>query len=447
MRFNRFIFLTLAAELLIEPIGTQAAKLRTIYSFCSQSGCTDGKEPSAGLVMDGPGNLFGTALFGGDSGVGTVFQLIPNARKTKWKYKRLYSFCAQPSCADGSDPQAALIIDNAGGLYGVTMTGGSNDGGVAYKLTPNAKHTKWTFSVLYSFCALGDCIDGRGPQANLSYAGRDSGIPYDGSSPLYGTASQAGAHKQGVVFMLTPGGSQWSEQVLYDFCSQNGCADGADPVAGVTVGASGSLFGTTYGGGADNSGTIFELSSTGGRFTRRTTTQTVLHSFCSSANCADGAFPAAALHIDSEGNLLGTTFGGGHKGSHCIDIGVSGCGTAFKLVPNGEASRETVLYDFCSRMNCSDGGYPLAGLLIDPSGGIFGATLYGGMKDPTPGAGTLFDLDGSEKALHRFCTGENCPDGVEPEGDLITDGSGNLFGTNLFLGANGDGGTVFELTP
>jgi uncharacterized repeat protein (TIGR03803 family) len=327
------------------------------------------------------------------------------------------------------------------------MAGGTNDGGVAYKLTPNARHTKWTFSVLYSFCTLNDCADGREPQANLSYAGKESGLPYDGSSPLYGTASQAGANRHGVVFMLTPNAPQWSEQALYDFCSKSGCADGADPVAAVTVGASGNLFGTTYMGGANNSGTIFELSSTGGRFTRRTTTQTVLHSFCSSANCADGAFPAAALHIDAEGNLLGTTFGGGHKGPHCTDIGVSGCGTAFKVVPNGAASQETVLYDFCSEKKCADGGYPLAGLLIEPSGKLFGATLYGGAKDPSPGSGALFDLSGSESALHRFCAKANCADGVEPEGDLIMDGSGNLFGTNLVLGANGDGGTVFELTP
>ena len=446
MRFDRLIFLIFTAGLLIVPAGAQAAKLRTIYSFCSQGGCADGKEPSAGLVMDGAGNLYGTALFGGDGGVGTVFELTPNARKTKWKYKRLYSFCAQANCTDGSDPEAALIIDAAGGLYGVTMAGGANDGGVVYKLTPNAKRAKWTFSVLYSFCALGDCVDGREPQASLSYTGKESGAPYDGSSPLYGTASQAGANKQGVAFMLTPGAPQWSEEVLYDFCSQSGCADGADPVAAVIVGASGNLFGTTYMGGANNSGTIFELGSISGRFTRRTTTQTVLHSFCSSANCADGAFPAAALHIDSEGNLLGTTFGGGHKGPHCTDIGVSGCGTAFKLAPNGAASLETVLYDFCSRKNCSDGGYPLAGLLIDPSGKLFGATLYGGEKDLSPGGGALFDLNGSETALHRFCPKADCADGVEPEGDLVMDGSGNLFGTNLFLGANGDGGTVFELT-
>jgi uncharacterized repeat protein (TIGR03803 family) len=397
--------------------------------------------------MDGAGNLYGTALFGGDDGVGTVFELVPNALRTKWKFKRLYSFCAQSNCVDGSDPEAALIIDNTGSLYGVTMAGGLSDGGVAYKLTPNARHTKWAFSILYSFCALGDCVDGREPQANLSYAGKESGAPYDGASPLFGTASQAGTHKQGVVFMLTPGTPSWNEQVLYDFCASANCADGADPVAAVTVSAAGNIFGTTYTGGASNNGTVFELTAAGGQFSRATTTETVLHSFCSSANCTDGAFPAAAVHIDAEGNLLGTTFGGGHKGKSCTDIGVSGCGTAFKLVPNGAASQETVLYDFCGRKNCSDGGYPLAGLLIDPSGKIHGATLYGGVTDPAPGAGTLFDLNATETALHRFCARANCTDGIAPEGDLLMDGSGNLFGTNLFFGANGDGGTVFELTP
>jgi hypothetical protein len=139
--------LILVSVLLIAASSASARKahLHALYSFCSQGGCADGREPSAGVVIDASGNLFGTTLFGGDDGVGVVYELVPNARKTKWKYKRLYSFCAPSNCADGSEPETALITDSKRSLYGVTMAGGTTDGGVAFKLTPNAKHTKWSF--------------------------------------------------------------------------------------------------------------------------------------------------------------------------------------------------------------------------------------------------------------------------------------------------------------
>lgn len=429
---KQVVALTLALAAFASPA---FGKLKTLYSFCAESGCTDGREPSAGLIADASGNLYGTTLFGGDAGNGVVFELAPNAAKTRYRYKRLYSFCAQSGCADGADAEGALIIDASGALYGATMAGGPNDGGVVYRLTPNAHHTKWTYSVLYSFCALADCVDGRLPQAALSYAGKESGAPYDGTSPLYGTASLAGANKQGVAFKLMPDQPLWSEQVLHAFCSEANCADGASPNAALTVDGSGNIFGTAYYGGQANMGTAFKFAGT---------TFSVLHSFCSSTHCADGAFPAAALHLDAQGNLVGTTFGGGKKTANCTDIGVGGCGTAFLLAPDGH---ETVLHAFCAKKDCSDGGYPLAGLVIDPSGKVFGASLYGGGNGMSPGAGVLFSLDGQAKTLYRFCKPEDCSDGVEPESDLLMDASGNLFGTALFAGANGDGGTVFELTP
>jgi hypothetical protein len=136
------------------------------------------------------------------------------------------------------------------------------------------------------------------------------------------------------------------------------------------------------------------------------------------------------------------------KGKNCTDIGVGGCGTAFKLTLNGGTWQETVLHDFCAKKNCADGGYPLAGLVVDPSGKLYGASPYGcGGGGTSPGGGTAFEADGSEQALHRFCAQGDCLDGVEPEGDLAMDASGTLFGTTLFSGANGDGGTVFELIP
>jgi len=411
-----------------------AYKLRTLYSFCIQGGCADGREPASGLLQDSSGNLYGTALFGGANGVGAIYELVPNARKTKWKYKVLYSFCG---CTDGSDPLSSLIIDNAGNLYGTTMAGGANDGGVVYRLVPNAKRTQWTLETLYSFCSASDCSDGRLPQSDLAYTGKGSGAPYDGTSPLYGTTSQAGAHKQGVVFSITPNGQSWSELVLYDFCTLANCADGADPTAGLLIDPQGNIFGTTYYGGQSNQGTVFELSAA--------RTETVLHSFCAQQDCLDGAFPAADLIMDAAENLLGTTFGGGSKGRNCDDIGVSGCGTAFKLVPDGEASQLTVLHDFCARKNCSDGGYPLASLMMDGAGNLYGATLYGGGHGAATGSGTVFNLNAA-KPLYAFCKRDGCADGALPEGNLILDASGNIFGTTLQGGATGNG-TVFELVP
>jgi uncharacterized repeat protein (TIGR03803 family) len=180
-----------SAAMLLVAATPAAAKLRVLYSFCAQGGCADGREPSAGLVADASGTLYGTTLFGGDAGNGVVFALAPNAAHTRYRYKRLYSFCAQPACADGADAQGAPILDNSGALYGATMAGGAGDGGVVYKLAPSARHTKWTYSILYSFCALGDCADGRLPQAALAYQGKETGALYDGVSPLYGTASLA----------------------------------------------------------------------------------------------------------------------------------------------------------------------------------------------------------------------------------------------------------------
>ena len=409
-------------------------KLRTLYSFCIQGGCADGREPASGLLRDPSGNLYGTALFGGANGGGAIYELIPNARQTKWKYKVLYSFTGG---TDGSDPLSSLIIDSAGNLYGTTMAGGANDGGVVYRLLPNSKHTTWTLETLYAFCAASDCADGRLPQSDLAYAGKTSGVPYDGASPLYGTTSQAGAHHQGVVFSIVPNGQSWSELVLYDFCTLANCADGADPTAGLLIDAQGNIFGTTYYGGQSNQGTVFELSAA--------RTETVLHSFCAQQDCLDGAFPAADLIMDAAENLLGTTFGGGSKGRNCDDIGVSGCGTAFKLVPDGEASQLTVLHDFCARKNCSDGGYPLASLTMDGAGNLYGATLYGGGHGAATGSGTVFNLNAA-KPLYAFCKRDGCADGALPEGNLILDASGNIFGTTLQGGATGNG-TVFELVP
>jgi uncharacterized repeat protein (TIGR03803 family) len=329
---------------------TPKGKETVLYSFCAQTGCADGYEPVAGLVFDQKGNLYGTTTGGGrsndgcDEGTcGVVFKLTP-----KGKYTVLYSFCAQTNCADGYYPVAGLVFDQKGNLYGTTSGGGTYNNtycpyeqgcGVVFKLTPKGKYT-----VLYSFCAETNCADGASPKA---------GLVFDQRGNLYGTA-YGGEHDAGVVFRLTPKGK---ETVLYNFCEEQGCADGQDPEAAVVLDQKGNLYGTTAGGGEPRGGgVVFKLTPEG--------RETVLYSFCWQNDCADGTGPSAGLVFDQSGNMYGTTPNGGEH-----DAGV-----VFKLTPKG---KETVLYSFCGQ-RCAYGASPSAGLIFDQKGNLYGTTQEGG---------------------------------------------------------------------
>jgi uncharacterized repeat protein (TIGR03803 family) len=213
-----------------------------LYSFCAQSGCADGAEPHAGLVIDAAGNLYGTTIFGGNnvepgtvSGGGVVFKLAPNGTETV-----LYNFCAQSGCADGVHPDAGLVMDAAGNLYGTTPAGGSKYNGVVFKLAPNGTET-----VLHIFCSQSGCTDGALPYA---------GLATDAAGNLYGTTAAGGVSGGGVVFKLAPDGT---ETVLYNFCSQSSCTDGSEPRAGLILDAAGNLYGTTHTGGNNGGGVVF----------------------------------------------------------------------------------------------------------------------------------------------------------------------------------------------
>ena len=272
---------------------TPEGKYAVLYSFCARDNCTDGYHPAAGMVLDQKGNLYGTTEVGGAYGAGVVFRLTPEGKETV-----LYSFCAHNNCTDGYGSVAGLVFDQKGNIYGTTEYGGAGDCyggcGVVFKLTPEGKYT-----VLYSFCAQSGCIDGANPQA---------GLVFDQKGNLYGTTSGGGIvynhycpYEQGcgVVFKLTP---KDKETVLYSFCPQN-CADGYFPVAGLTVDQNGNLYGTTTGGGMRGAGVVFKLTPKG--------KETVLYNFCAQTNCADGANPYAGLVLDQKGNLYGTTYFGG----------------------------------------------------------------------------------------------------------------------------------------
>jgi uncharacterized repeat protein (TIGR03803 family) len=412
-----------------------AADYKVLHSFCQESLCKDGYAPNGGLVRDAQGNLYGTTVGGGAIGEGEIFELSPNG--SGWDFNILYSFCSKKDCTDGGSPSTKLIMDSKGNLYGADngLIGGS-----VFELMPNTGHTKWNLKTLYVFCKNGgNCTDGLSP-LSLSYQGSSSGLPYDGVSPLYGTAQLGGAHLSGTVFMLNPpprGKKAWKEKILYDFCAQANCADGFTPSSGITIDASGNLYGTTSNGGAVGTsgtpeGVLYELSPNGNRWSEST-----LYNFCQQKNCQDGMSPNGTVVIDNSGFLWGEAGGGKMTKNQ-----YGGLVYSWKLLEN-------VMHTFCATKNCTDGQTPSGGLMIDANNNIFGVTI-GGQGAKTNG--TIFKFAGANtfNTLHAFCgNNDHCTGGEFPSGDLIADGSGNLFGTTGSGGANSHGnpgGTIFELT-
>lgn len=257
-----------------------------------------------------------------------------------------------------------------------------------------------TFEVLYTFTGM---EDGSYPSG---------GVVIKGNS-LYGTTRFGGAGQSGTVFQVNTDG----ETVLYAF---TGGEDGAFPSGRLILGSRGTFYGTTAEGGdlkcAGGCGTVFRI----GPPNRRLWTQSVLYSFPWPGT--DGEAPTGGVTLDSEGNVYGTTSGGG-----------LGYGTVFKLDPAGA---ETVLHSFDS----SDGAFPAAEVIFDAAGNLYGATPSGGSKND----GTLFKLDanGNFTTLHNF--GGNPGDGKQPMGALVRDSSGRLYGTTVAGGTFGQG-TIFVL--
>jgi uncharacterized repeat protein (TIGR03803 family) len=393
----------------LQHVWTAAPSFTVLYSFTG----ADGVSPIAGLTRDSAGNLYGTTVSGGTStrcttgpGCGTVFKLSATGAETL-----LHSFAGGPT--DGLAPYAGLVRDAAGSLYGTTAYGNPSNGGVVFKVSATGTET-----VLLSFT---DYVTGAAPTAALIE---------DVAGNFYGTASGGGAFNNGVVFKLSPRGT---ETVLYSF---TGGADGGSPQAGLVRDAAGNLYGTTFYGGFTGSeacdfgcGVVFKLSPAG--------TYTVLHSF---AGGSDGANPFAGLTRDSAGNLYGTTQYGG----------VHGNGVVFKLSPAGT---ETVLHRFTGG---ADGGNAVAGLAQDGLGNLYGTTQYGGAACSFSSGitcGVVFKLSscGSGfKVLHTFTGGA---DGGLPTAGLIQDPAGNLYGTTSGGGVKSDAcfnvhcGVVFKLTP
>ena len=352
-----------------------------LYAF---SGGNDGSEPTAGVILDPTGNLYGTTYYGGPAGEGVVFEVDTTGHESV-----LYSFTG---ATDGGAPWAGVVRDSSGNLYGTTNNGGTSNSGVVYEVDTAGHET-----VLHSFSGSG----GDFPNA---------GVVRDSSGRIYGTTYSGGASGGwGVVYRLSATGR---ETVLHSFTDG---ADGAYPAwAGLVLDSSGNVYGTTGNGGVANAGTVFEVDSSGN--------ETVIASFPGSA---DGSNPYAGLIRDSSGNFYGTASTGG----------ASGWGIVYKLDTTGH---ETVLYTFTGG---ADGGEPRSGVVRDSAGNMYGTTYSGGAS----GWGTVYKLDstGNETVLHSFTLGV---DGGFPVGGVILDSAGNLYGTTLCGVASGSG-LVFEIDP
>jgi uncharacterized repeat protein (TIGR03803 family) len=393
-------------------------------------------------VLDASGNLFAAGELGGKRGGGALFELSPGQSGT-WTISVLHDFGKHFDFnhpKDGEQPTGALVFDAAGNLYGTTFFGGryantETGGGIVYRLSPGGAGA-WTETVLHDFANGQDAAEPNG------------GVIFDAAGNLYGTSELGGYFSGncqtfgcGTVFEMSPDGKGgWTETVLHAFGSGQ---DGLSPYGGLVSDAAGNLYGTTLYGGAYGGGSVFELSpGTNGQWT-----ESVVYSFCARTACADGAFPFDAPILDSAGNLYGTTDSGGTY-SDCV--GGSTCGTVFELSPGNGQWTETVLHSF----DATDGDVPIASLVFDAAGNLFGTTSSGGGTACSMGCGTVFELkpEGggawTAKTLHIF---QNRKDGANPESGLVFNSSGTAYsvssqGPGKACGGLGCG-AVFSVQP
>jgi uncharacterized repeat protein (TIGR03803 family) len=366
----------------------------TLFSFDK----TDGGNPATALVQGTDGNLYGTTLYGGTNtgcgyglvyGCGTFFRISTSGELTT-----LYNFCSQANCTDGWAPSGPLVLGIDGNFYGITEFGGTGSAGcpspancgTVFKLTPDG-----TLTTIYNWCSQPNCADG-----NYEFETEPGTFVQASDGNFYGVNESGGAAGKGTAFKLTPSGALTT---IHTWCSQPNCADGWY-AGGLVQATDGNFYGTTYGGGTNNVGTFFKMTSSG--------TVTTLYNFCSLGGwpvCTDGAWPFGPLTQAGNGNFYGTTsFGGANETSAgCMAQGNIGgiggifaCGTVFEITASGTL---TTVYNFCSQPTCTDGASPGFQLVQASDGNLYGVTLAGG--DPScptanvplgPGCGTIFKL-------------------------------------------------------
>ncbi len=453
------LFLMMGA--LAVPVAQAQYTFTPLHDFTGTTG-VDGENPTAGLIADSAGNLYGTASSSDSTGAGAVFEINP-AAKTETV---LYTFNGS---TDGGAPVSALVMDPAGNLYGTASYGGAEGDGAVFELSPmpgggcpagSNTGNGWCETVIYSFTGG---ADGVGPIAALAI---------DSGGNLYSTTSGslvsfAGTNKCGSVFKLSPGsGGTWIESTLYDFTgstfsSKTGATDGCAPEAAVVFDASGNLYGTTAYGGTSGSngsttncqasrpegcGIVYELSPmTGGSCPSGSQTgngwcESILYNFMGyNGTIKDGYYSTSDLTFYNA-NLYGTTQSGGTS---------AGFGTVFELSSgSGGTWTETILHNFTRN---PDGSVPLQGVVFDSQGNLYGTTSQGGnylVNKTSDGTAYEISSTGTFSKLYQFTGGAT--DGMSPGSKLLIDSFDNLYGTSYQSGPGCDSncqgyGSVWKL--
>ncbi len=439
-----------------------------LYTF---TGGADGGQPYAGLIFDPAGNLYGATQYGGAYNQGTVFELTHSPSGT-WTETVLYSFTGG---SDGSQPQYNLVIDGAGNLYGTAALGGDSYCGTVYELSPS--EGGWTFTLLHTFTGG---KDGCWPEADLSLlwgdilAGTTAGggpssqgtafrlrtsdggeqvwpfkndgnlpnglglFPRDGGYNEYGTTYFGGKHQVGVVFQLAfytrPSGSIVVKK-QFTSTGKAGYAPVGDLATQVNADGVWIMYGATQVGGVGGKGTIYQLTEES-IYDPEKWAISVLHSF--TGLDGDGAVPWAGVALDPAGNVYGTTAYGGTNSGYD--------GTVFKLTPGAKNEwTETVEYSFSGG---TDGSEPYATVVLDNAGNLYGTTYQGGAYNqgvvyevtPSPVTTTTLTSSPNPSADHQavtFTAVVASIAGVPPEGETVSFMKGKtVLGTGSLSGGS-----------
>jgi uncharacterized repeat protein (TIGR03803 family) len=487
-----------------ENLHSNSIHNNVLYSFCygmsSNLGSCQGFQPVASVILDNgfgtPGALYGTDM-GGEgppcTGAGVTGANPLECDPPYVPRGQVYMYNTTTNVetvihqfnsfnGDGWNSVASLIQDSGGNLYGTTSGGGLAPSGydnciptggcgtvfkVSYPFTTNGPDT-----VLYNFEGgpLGGTMDGANPAGALIQ---------DSFGNLYGTTESGGLYNTGIVFVLcAPGVSSsqnplpcgnfgtWTEEVIHNFGVSG--IDGANPLAGLFVDTKGNMWGTTAGGGNYNGsclspagdstcGTIFELQAGNSGWT-----YVSAYRFCPGSSCTDGANPVAGVIEGTVGTtiyMIGTTEWGG----------TAGAGTVFAF----GNSANNVIHSFCVNAGCPDGANPVAGLIMDGNGTVYGTTEAGGnytcqtFPDSFGGCGSAFSITNpltfaaSFQTFYTFCDRPQCTDGMGPAAALTPNGTDytHLYGTTQYGAVGTQGGpntnqaysagqgTVFEFYP
>ncbi len=408
------VFLIFPAILVTLTLATAvwAQSEQALYAF--QGGPNDGANPFGRPIFDKAGNLYGTTLAGGTTyWAGSVYQLTPSSGG--WTETMIHSF---GGTGDGTQPEAGLVIDKAGNLYGTTVGGGASNDGTVFELIPSGGG--WTEQIIYSFTGA---TDGMYP-----YLGH---LTFDKAGNLYGTTKAGGPHNAGTVFKLTYTKSGWKEKTLYDFA---GGKDANWANESLVFDKAGNLYGASYEGGGtgcggNGCGTVFALTPAKAGWKEK-----VLYAFTGGK---DGGQPYESVILDKAGNLYGTTFAGGNA---------NGDGVVFELIHSKGTWKEKVLYTFTGG---DDGANPYVNVIFGKGRILYGATDQAGASKN----GVLFELTPTKSGwkqtvLYAFTGGT---DGGLPLSGLTFDQAGNIYGVTVQGGDDSlcsyGCGTVYEYTP